>query len=85
MPRRTPLLVALQGHPLRRKRGRPVLSQLTVGSLLRKEEQELDDGEEVDPAIEEKFYLGLDYVKENWKRQGKLIENLQKDVVSMRT
>ena len=133
MPRRTALLVALQSHPLRRKRGLPVLSQnpleddqtshvvpisqerfykkitasgtstskkttdspavfnrdtLTVGSLLRKEdahEQQLDDGEEVDSAIEEKFYLGLNYVKEDWKRQGKLIENLQKEVVSMRT
>ena len=43
---------------------------LTVGSLMHKEdadEQELDDGQEVDPAIEEKFYLGLNYVKEDWK------------------
>ena len=64
------------------------LEPIKSGTLLRKEvnrKTELDDGEEVEAEVEEKFFLGLNYVKKDWQQQGKLIETLQKEVMAMRT
>ena len=61
---------------------------LSIHTFLREDDAkqpEKDEQVNNDPAIEEKVYLGLRYVKEDWKQQGQLIDNLQKEVVSMRT
>ena len=60
---------------------------VSVATLLRDDdsEQRQEVGKpEIDPAIEEKVYIGLNQVKEDWKQQGQLIQNLQKEVGSMR-
>ena len=57
---------------------------MSIGTFLREEDAEQsqkDDQEHMDPVIEEKVYL----VKEDWKLQGQLIDNLQEELVSMRT
>ena len=60
---------------------------MSVATLLRDDDSEQrpkDDKQEIDSAIEEKAYISLNQVKEDWKQQGQLIQNLQKEVGSMR-